>query len=107
MKRFIAARAMATTDDRDERRGAALRRAGTMALAGLMAGCTGAPSFAFAGAYFPAWLACALAGVAVALAAHIVFVAAGLAQTLPLQLFVCVSVGAAAAALAWLAWTGV
>jgi len=38
-----------------------------------LAGCAreGAPSFIIAGAYFPAWMACALAGVFIALALRI------------------------------------
>jgi hypothetical protein len=66
----------------------------------------GAPSFAIAGAYFPAWMACALLGIVTAIVARIVFVATGLATILPFQLFVCTSIGCWAAFLAWLLWFG-
>src|SRR5262249_46857920 len=71
------------------------------------AACAGGPSIAVAGAYFPAWLACALFGCVAALAARVSMVATGLARVLPLQLFVCASIGVLCGAAAWLAWTGV
>jgi hypothetical protein len=77
-----------------------------IAVGALTCGCSGAPALAVAGAYFPAWLACALVAVGVAIVARIVFVASGLASRLPLQLFVCLSVGFFAGALVWLAWAG-
>jgi hypothetical protein len=75
---------------------------------GLECGCAGAgaPSITVAGAYFPAWLACALVGVAAALAARVVLSVSGLVSVLPLPLLVCSAVGAACAALAWAAWIG-
>lgn len=77
-----------------------------VATAGLACGCAGAPSITVAGAYFPAWLACALIGVAAALAARVVLSVSGLVSVLPLTLLVCSAVGAACAALAWAAWIG-
>ncbi|WP_422823391.1 YtcA family lipoprotein [Variovorax rhizosphaerae] len=77
-----------------------------LALASLSSGCTGAPSIPFAGAYFPAWLVCAMVGVAGAIVARLVFVSTGLAQVLPLQLFVCTAIGIMVGALAWLFWVG-
>ena len=59
-----------------------------------------------AGAYFPAWLACGLLGVAASIVARAVLVMAGLGQELPLQLLVCVSLGVVCGALAWTAWVG-
>jgi len=70
------------------------------------AACAGAPSIAVAGAYFPAWLACALVGLGAALVARVAMVATGLAQVLPLQLFVCASIGVLCGMAAWLNWTG-
>lgn len=60
-----------------------------------MSGCAlrGAPSFILFGAFFPAWML--LAGIAslAAIGARVVLVATGLAEILPLQLLVCVSIG--------------
>ena len=75
-----------------------------MLLAGLASSCAGAPSITVAGAYFPAWLACALIGALAATLARVIFVATGLAQNLPLQLLVCVSAGILCGAVAWALW---
>jgi hypothetical protein len=63
------------------------------------AGCSGAhaPSLPFAGAYFPAWMFCLGFGVLVALLARAAMLATGLAERLPLQLFVSTAVGLIAA----------
>lgn len=71
-----------------------------------LGGCAGAPSFTLAGAYFPAWLACAVLGVLAAIAARIGFVATGLAEAVPYQLLVCSAAGVIVAAALWLLWTG-
>ncbi|SCK25750.1 Uncharacterised protein family protein [Variovorax sp. HW608] len=76
-----------------------------LALPGL-SGCAGAPSIPLAGAYFPAWLLCALVGVLGAALARALFVMSGVAQLLPLQLFVCTAIGVAVAALLWWVWVG-
>lgn len=76
-------------------------------LAGL-GGCAaqGAPSFILFGAYFPAWMVCALIGIVGGIAARITMVATGLSETLPLQLFVCASIGLTIAVSAWPLWFG-
>ena len=61
-----------------------------------------APSFEIVGAYFPAWLLCALFGIIVAAGARAVFVARGLSSVLPYQLFVCSSIGLIFALSLWL-----
>ncbi|HXZ16731.1 MAG TPA: YtcA family lipoprotein [Roseiarcus sp.] len=66
----------------------------------------GAPSFTLFGAYFPAWMFCAALGIIAAILARAVFVATGLAHVLPLQLFVCASIGLCAALYADLAFFG-
>ncbi len=66
----------------------------------------GAPSYEIFGAYFPLWLLSGVLGVVGALIAHRVFVATGWAQTVPLQLSVCVAIGLTVAALVWLSGTG-
>jgi YtcA family len=73
-----------------------------------LSGCTShsAPSFVIFGAYFPAWMLCALIGILGAFAARGIFVAAGLSSVLPYQLFVCSSAGLVVAILIWLVWFG-
>jgi hypothetical protein len=72
-----------------------------------LSGCAGqAPSFALVGAYFPAWMFCALVGVAGAIAARATFVTVGLDRVLPFQLVVCASIGVMISALVWLLWFG-
>jgi len=66
----------------------------------------GAPSFVLFGALFPAWMFCAVLGILAAIVARVVFVASGLAYVLPLQLFVCASIGVCAALVAGLVWFG-
>jgi hypothetical protein len=73
-------------------------------LAGMFSGCAGAPSTTVAGAYFPAWLVCALIAAVAAVIARVIFVATGLAQSLPLQLLVCLSAGMLCGAMAWALW---
>ncbi len=77
-----------------------------LALAWLPGTCRGAPSIEVAGAYIPAWLACALAAVAGAAVARAAMVATGLAHILPLQLLMCISIGLLVAVLVWIAWMG-
>ena len=73
-----------------------------------LCGCSeaGAPSFAIFGAFFPAWLLCALLGILVALGARFFFAARNLVDFLPFQLPVCTSLGAIAALLTWLIFFG-
>lgn len=84
------------------------RRAQGLALPGVPAlffsGCTGAPSATIAGAYFPAWLLCALFAVAVAIAVRVLMVVTGLARLVPYQLAVCTSLGVIAALILWRLW---
>lgn len=80
--------------------------AGLLGIAASLGGCAGAPSLTVAGAYFPAWLACGLLGLFAAAVFRAVFVATGLAQVLPMQFFVCLSLGALVGALAWVLWVG-
>jgi hypothetical protein len=65
-----------------------------LAISGSLAGCTsGAPSLTLFGAYFPAWLACAIIGIAAAAVMRLVMVATGLSETVPYQFWVCVALG--------------
>ena len=67
-------------------------------------GCTAAraPSYEFFGAFFPAWMLCALAGILGAAAARAVFSRPRLAGAVPYQLAVCTAVGVIVALLIWL-----
>ena len=66
-----------------------------------LTGC-GAPSYQLFGAFFPAWMLCALVGIAGALAARAIFVANGLTSEFPYQLAVCTAIGVIVAVLLWL-----
>src|ERR1700733_13008045 len=68
-----------------------------------LGGCsTGAPSFVLFGAFFPAWMLCGTLGIIGAGVARAGFVASGLSDSLPYQLFVCSAVGVIVALFAWL-----
>jgi hypothetical protein len=69
-----------------------------------LCGCSeaSAPSFDIFGAFFPAWLLCAVLGIFVAFGARVLFVARNLTDVLPFQLSVCTSLGAIVALLVWL-----
>ena len=61
----------------------------------------GAPYFFILGAFFPAWMLCALVGILAAIGVRLVFVASGLASLLPFQLLVCSSLGLCAGLFLW------
>jgi YtcA family len=86
------------------------RTAGALLLpvAAALSGCSrmGAPSFELFGAFFPAWMLCALIGIAGSAATRAVFVGTGLSNAVPHQLLVCTAAGMIAAMLAWLLWFG-
>ncbi len=69
-----------------------------------LTGCSGAPSVTIAGAYFPAWLLCAVIAVLVAAFIRAVMVTTGLATYIPYQLAVCCSGGAIVALILWNLW---
>jgi hypothetical protein len=66
-----------------------------------LGGC-GAPSYHIFGAYFPAWMFCALLGIVAALAARAIFVTNGIATEIPYQLGTCTAVGVITGVLIWL-----
>jgi YtcA family len=69
-----------------------------------LTGCGGAPSLTIAGAYFPAWLLCAVIAVVVAAFIRALMVATGLANYIPYQLAVCCSAGIIVALIMWHFW---
>ena len=74
----------------------------TVVMVSLSLGGCGAPSYHIFGAYFPAWMFCALLGIAAALVARAIFVTNGLATEIPYQLGTCTAVGVIAGVLIWL-----
>lgn len=77
----------------------------TMALAkgGIV---SGAPSYSLFGAFFPAWMFCAVIGIFGAIAARAAMVISGLAKVLPYQFFICASIGLDVALVVSLVWFG-
>jgi hypothetical protein len=61
----------------------------------------GAPSFELFGAFFPAWMFCALAGVLTAVLGRAIFVTTNLSTVLPLQLALCTALGVIGGLLVW------
>jgi len=68
-----------------------------------IAGCSlaAAPSFELFGAFFPAWMLCALAGIVGAAGARVVLTSATFNEMIPLRLAVCTAVGTIVGLLAW------
>ena|ERR1700722_9755860 len=71
-----------------------------------LGGCAGAPSYELFGAFFPAWMLCAIVGIFAGIAARVIFVATGIDSILQSRLFVCISAGLVVATLTWLFWFG-
>jgi hypothetical protein len=69
-----------------------------------LGGCNGAPSRNILGSYFPSWMVCALAGIAVASAARVIFRSTGLLQEIPAPFVVLLAIGCAATFALWLLW---
>ena len=69
-----------------------------------LVGCSvaGAPSFTLFGAFFPAWMFCALLGIVGAAGARVVLTTPRLNDAVPWQFAVCAAVGVIVALLTWL-----
>ena len=78
-----------------------------MPVVAVLSGCSGAPTLLVAGAYFPAWLVCALVGGVVAVLVRVWMVARAWDQSLPMQFWLCMASGCIAATGVWWVWTGV
>jgi YtcA family len=61
----------------------------------------GAPSFELFGAFFPAWMLCALIGIVAASAARLVLTTPTFNGTLPLQFAVCTASGVIVGLFVW------
>ena len=70
-----------------------------------LVGCAyaGAPSFDLFGAFFPAWMLCALIGIVGAVGAKVVVTTPRFNDAIPLRLAVCTAVGVILGLLTWLA----
>ena len=73
-------------------------------MSSLLGGCavTGAPSFELFGAFFPAWMLCALIGIVGAAGAHIVLTSPRVSDPIPFRLGVCTAAGVLLGVLSWL-----
>jgi hypothetical protein len=70
----------------------------------LLSGCDGAPSRNILGSYFPSWMVCALAGIALALVARAIFKASGLLEEIPVPFVVMLAIACAGTFGMWLIW---
>ena len=75
-----------------------------MASSSTLVGCSylGAPSFNLFGAFFPAWMLCALIGIVAAVCAQGVLATAWFNAVVPLRLAVCTAVGVIVGSLTWI-----
>jgi len=90
--------------DREARMPAASMTALALMGIGLLTGCSGSPSRAILGSYFPSWMVCALIGLISALVARVGLKATGLIGELPAPLVVLLSIGCATTFAVWLLW---
>jgi len=69
----------------------------------MLSGCSlaAAPSFELFGAYFPAWMVCALIGIVGAASTRVVLTTPALNGVVPFQFAVCTAVGIIVALLGW------
>ena len=85
-----------------------LLKAGLGAACSGLGGCglNGAPSYSLFGAFFPAWLLCAVLGLIAAFVFRGIVIAADLEEAMPLKLLVYTAFGAGLAIWLWLALFG-
>ena len=69
-----------------------------------LSACTGAPSVAVVGSYFPSWMLCTLAAIATTLACRMLLVSGGWDRQLPAPVLVYVCLCASFSLLFWLIW---
>src|ERR1700722_1476177 len=69
-----------------------------------LGGCSGAPSRNILGSYFPSWMVCALAGIALALAARAIFKALRIHEELPVPFVVMLAIACTGTFATWLIW---
>jgi hypothetical protein len=71
---------------------------------GPLSGCSGAPSRNILGSYFPSWMVCALAGIALALLARALLKATGILNEIPVPFVVILAIACAGTFAMWLLW---
>jgi len=71
----------------------------------MLTGCSlaAAPSFELFGAYFPAWMLCALIGIVGAAATRVVLTSTPFSDVVPFQFAVCTAMGVIMGLLFWVA----
>jgi len=79
-----------------------------MVMSCTLTGCSlaGAPSFTLFGAFFPAWMLCALIGIIGAAGTRVALTTPGISEAVPFQLAVCTAVGVIVGLLAWMVLFG-
>jgi hypothetical protein len=82
----------------------AIRFCCAAAVLSALGGCDGAPSRNILGSYFPSWMVCALAGIALSLIARVIFKTSGLLEQLPLPFVVMLAIACAGTFALWLLW---
>ena len=75
-----------------------------MATSCMLTGCSfaQAPSFELFGAFFPAWMMCALIGIVGAAGSRVVLTTLPFIEAIPFQLAVCTAVGVIVGLLTWM-----
>jgi hypothetical protein len=70
----------------------------------MLTGCSlgGAPSFELFGAFFPAWMLCALIGIVGAAGTRVVLTTPAFNEMIPFRLAVCTAAGVIVALLTWM-----
>ena len=71
-----------------------------------LTGCTGAPSQAILGSYFPSWMLCAIAGMIFAIFVKQSLALIGIDKLLPVPPLVYAAVAVASTFAFWLVWLG-
>jgi YtcA family len=74
----------------------------------MLTGCSlaAAPSFELFGAYFPAWMLCALIGIVAAAITRLALTTPALSEVIPFQFAVCTAAGVIVALLTWVVLFG-
>ena len=77
-----------------------------MAIALPVAGCSYSPTMDLLGSYFPAWMLCAVLGVAAAIIIRQILMAGGINDYVVAPLLTYAGLAVSATLLAWLIWFG-
>ena len=75
-------------------------------IASAVSGCSSAPTMDLLGSYFPAWMLCAVLGIAAAVIIRQILAVAGINEYVVAPLLTYAGLAVAATLLAWLFWFG-